>query len=70
MKKRMGRKKRKIILNIEFENYPFSSMKNGNELEAQILSVLKDALNEDRLIIKEVESSNADELEVETIVLK
>lgn len=66
----MGKKKRKISLKIEFEQYPFSSMKGGPEFETEILYILKNALSKDLLIIKELDTSNAYEIQVESIILK
>ncbi|AKK74455.1 hypothetical protein OK18_19180 [Chryseobacterium gallinarum] len=66
----MSKLKRKITLTIEFEiDNKLVRSNDKTELEYSLLDVLKEALNEDRLIIKETEINSTSELFFDVIII-
>ncbi|MCT2563966.1 hypothetical protein [Chryseobacterium herbae] len=63
------RSKRKINIELTFENDKFPTTKDTKELEYSLLSTLKDALNEDRLIVQDVKIKSHLEIDFETIII-
>lgn len=61
--------KSKIVLNIELEKDNFPNTDNKLELEYHLHQMLKDALNEDRLIIKSLDDTDRKELKFDTIII-
>lgn len=61
--------KSKIVLNIELEKDSFPNTDNKLELEYHLHQMLKDALNEDRLIIKSLDDTDRKELKFDTIII-
>lgn len=65
----MQKPKRKITLVINFEKDKLPKTEDIRELEYRLISTLKEALNEDRLIIKEIDIKSPLEIEFETIII-
>ncbi|ROH98393.1 hypothetical protein EGI16_21395 [Chryseobacterium sp. G0240] len=61
--------KRKVTLTIEFEKDKLDKTFNPIQLENSLLTVLKQALNEDRLIIKETVVRTSTDIYFDTIII-
>lgn len=69
--KNLSKKKsrRQINIKLDFENDKFLTTEDTRELTENLLSTLKDALNEDRLIVQDVEIKSSMEINFDTIII-
>lgn len=67
----MAQKKRKIkiVLEMDFQKIPIDLFENKENFEAEFFEVLKQVLEKDRMIIREVDSSNADIIKIDSVIL-
>lgn len=67
----MSKKRRNIILNVEFEiDNQVAKTIDLIEIETSLLTALKEALNEDRLIIKETEIKSSKDLFFDIVIIR
>lgn len=66
----MSKKRRNFILNVEFEiDNQVAKTIDLIEIETSLLTALKEALNEDRLIIKETEIKSSKDLVFDIVII-
>lgn len=65
----MKKPKKKISIILEFGNDTLPNTEDKRELEYSLLTILKEALNEDRLIVSETDIKSNSEIEFKTVII-
>ncbi|WP_027380268.1 hypothetical protein [Chryseobacterium daeguense] len=65
----MKKQKRKITITVEFENDKLPKTDDMIELEGEIIEALKEALNQDRFVIKNMEVQTPLNIKIESIII-